>query len=127
MKVNPLRVMVCVLALVVTGVLSFNTNAAQPGDDTTPPQVAIYSPGDGGTVTGKVPVLFTSFDSGGIAKMELYVDGELRQTLLPTARTPYFTWNANKEDKGTHELCVKVYDMAGNCGTSVSCYVSVSK
>jgi len=100
---------------------------AQPADDTTPPQITIISPNDGATVSGRVPVQFTAFDAAGLAKFELYVDGELVQTLLPTARSTYFMWNSNKADKGDHELCVKAYDTSGNVGTSVSCYVQTGK
>ena len=127
MKRNMLRVTAFVLALLAATLVPTSTETlAQQSTDTTPPQVAIYSPSDGGSVSGKVPVLFTAFDSGGISKFELYVDGELKQTILPNARVPYFVWNSNKDGKGTHELCVKVYDLAGNCGISVSCYVNVS-
>jgi hypothetical protein len=116
------------LALLASSMLSFNTPAtAQSAGDTTPPQVAIVSPTDNSSVAGRVPVYFTSFDVGGIEKFEFYVDGELKQTLLPSAAKLYFMWNAGKEDRGTHELCVKAYDRAGNVGTSVSCYVRTEK
>lgn len=125
---NRVRVSLCMLVLIASTVLSFNSPAAAHSDtDTTPPQVAIVSPNDGSSVTGRVAVQFTSFDAGGIAKFEFYVDGELKQTLLPSAPRLYFTWNASKEDRGTHELCVKAYDKAGNVGTSVSCYVNTVK
>jgi Bacterial Ig domain len=125
---NRLRVSLCTMALIALTVLSFNTGATAHSDtDTTPPQVAIVSPNDGSYVGGRVAVQFTSFDAGGIAKFEFYVDGELKQTLLPSAPRLYFMWNTSKEDRGSHELCVKAYDKAGNVGTSVSCYVNTDK
>ncbi|HET8782002.1 MAG TPA: Ig-like domain-containing protein [Pyrinomonadaceae bacterium] len=125
---NRIRVSFCMLVLIASTVLSLNIPAtAQSGNDTTPPQVAIVSPSDQSSVSGRVPVYFTSFDASGIEKFEFYVDGELKQTLLPSAAKLYFTWNTQKEDRGMHELCVKAYDRAGNVGTSVSCYVSTNK
>ncbi len=128
MKLNTLRVTLTIAAIVVTGLLSLNAKAsAQPGEDTTPPQVTIYSPGDGTTVSGRVAVLFTAFDAGGLMKFELYVDGELKQTILPNSRTQNFVWNCNKEDKGDHEILVRAYDASGNVGTSATCYVHIDK
>lgn len=130
MKLNTLRVALSIAAVVVIGILAFNASAnasAQPSGDTTPPQVTIYSPTDGTAVSGKVSVLFTAFDSGGLMKFELYVDGELQQTILPNSRTQQFTWNCSKPDKGEHELVVKAYDAAGNVGTSTTCYVYTDK
>lgn len=128
MKLNRLRVTLTIAAMVVTGLLLLNTNAtAQASGDTTPPQVAIYSPIEGATVSGKVAVLFTAYDSGGLMKFELYVDGELEQTILPNSRTQHFTWNCSKADKGEHELVVRAYDAAGNVGTSTTCYVYTDK
>lgn len=128
MKMNRIKVSLCAIALIAFTVLSFNSPATAHSDtDTTPPQVAIVSPNDGSTVAGRVAVQFTSFDAGGIMKFEFYVDGELKQTLLPTASKLYFMWNTSKEDRGTHELCVRAYDRAGNVGTSVSCYVNTDK
>jgi hypothetical protein len=128
LKMNRLRVSFCMMALLAGILLSLSSPAtAQSGVDNTPPQIAIVSPGDQSSVSGRVAVHFTSFDAGGIEKFEFYVDGELKQTLLPSASKLYFMWNSSKEDRGMHELCVKAYDKAGNVGTSVSCYVSTDK
>ena len=125
---NRLRVSFCLLALIAGTLFSLSSPAtAQSGSDITPPQIAIVSPGDQSSVTGRVAVHFTSFDAGGIEKFEFYVDGELKQTLLPSAPKLYFMWNSVKEDRGMHELCVKAYDKAGNVGTSASCYVYAEK
>lgn len=123
-----LRVSFCLMALIGGILLSLSSPAtAQSGVDTTPPQIAIVSPSDQSSVSGRVAIHFTSFDAGGIEKFEFYVDGELKQTLLPSASKLHFMWNTSKEDRGMHELCVKAYDKAGNVGTSVSCYVSTEK
>ena len=128
MKGITLRITFAIAAIALTGLLSLSTNAhAQPGDDTTPPQITIISPSSGDTVSGKVTVMFTAFDSGGLMKFELYVDGELQQTILPNSRTQHFTWNCNKAGKGDHELLVKAYDASGNVGTSATCYLYTEK
>ena len=122
------KIMLAIAAIALTGVLSLSARAnPQPINDTTPPQVTIYSPSSGDSVSGKVTVMFTAFDSGGLMKFELYVDGELQQTILPNSRTTNFTWNANKAGHGDHELLVKAYDAAGNVGTSTTCYVYTDK
>ena len=118
----------CVLAIVCLSLvlipcssLSSQTNAvtATAGGDTTPPVIYIVSPTDGSTVTGtKVRVNFYAFDAGGFDRYELYVDGVLKQTILPTAKNPYFTWNAGKSGGGDYTLVVRGYDLAGNVGTS---------
>lgn len=84
--------------------------------DTTPPEIWFTSPADGSTVSGKAKLTFYSFDLGGIDRYELYVDGELKQTLLPTARNMYFVWSSR--ETGPHTLICRAYDRAGNIGTS---------
>jgi hypothetical protein len=99
--------------MLVAGVLTQKATAAA---DTTPPEIWIVSPADGSAVSSKVKITFYSFDLGGIAKYELYVDGQLKQTLLPNARNMYFLWSSR--ETGPHTLVVRAYDLAGNIGTS---------
>ncbi|HEU4507457.1 MAG TPA: Ig-like domain-containing protein [Pyrinomonadaceae bacterium] len=128
MKVTTFKITLAVAAIALTCLLSAGTRAnAQSGDDTTQPQVTIHSPTSGDTVSGKVTVVFSAFDIGGLMKFELYVDGELQQTILPNSRTQHFTWNCNKASKGEHEIIVKAYDASGNVGTSATCYVFTDK
>lgn len=118
-------VLMCVLVIVCLSLLIIpstfaRTQTATTASDTTAPVVWIVSPADGSTVAGtKVRVNFYAFDAGGFDRYELYVDGVLKQTLLPTARNPYFTWNAVKGGGGSdYTLIVRGYDLAGNVGTS---------
>ena len=118
-------VLVCVLVIVCLSLLIIpstfaRTQTATTAGDTTAPVVYIVSPTDGSTVTGtKVRVNFYAFDTGGFDRYELYVDGVLKQTLLPTARNPYFTWNPGKGGGSSdYTLIVRGYDLAGNVGTS---------
>ena len=90
--------------------------ARSQSGDTTPPDIWIITPTDGSTVSGKTKIIFYSFDLGGIDRYELYVDGELKQTLLPTARNMYFVWSSR--ETGPHTLICRAYDRAGNIGTS---------
>lgn len=117
---------VCVLVIVCLNLLispsTFaKTETVTTAADTTTPVVWIVSPADGTTVSGsKVRVNFYAFDAGGFDRYELYVDGVLRQTLLPTAKNPYFTWNPGKGggSGSDYTLIVRGYDLAGNVGTS---------
>jgi hypothetical protein len=107
---------VCLTVMLVPGVLVQATANVSATADTTPPEIWITSPADGSTVTGKAKIMFYSFDLGGIDRYELYVDGELKQTLLPTARNMYFVWSSR--ENGPHTLICRAYDRAGNIGTS---------
>ena len=128
MKVNTFRITAAMAVMALTASLMLSPKAsAQRANDTTPPQVQIVSPSTGDTVSGRVTVMFTAFDNGGLMKFELYVDGELQQTILPNSRTQHFTWNCNKAGKGDHELLVKAYDASGNVGTSATCYLYTEK
>ena len=117
-------VLVCVLVIVCLNLLispsTFARTETVTAADTTAPVVWIAAPTDGSTVSGtKVRVYFYAFDAGGFDRYELYVDGVLKQTLLPTARNPYFTWNAGKGGGSSeYTLIVRGYDLAGNVGTS---------
>lgn len=104
------------LALILASGARRTTATVSPTGDTIPPEIWIVSPADGTTVSGKVKINFYSFDLGGIDRYELYVDGELKQTLLPTARNMYFVWSSR--ETGPHTLICRAYDKAGNIGTS---------
>lgn len=113
--------MVCLSLVLIPGSsLASHAAATQTAaGDTTPPVLWIVSPTDGSTVAGtKVRVNFYAYDAGGFDRYEFYVDGVLKQTLLPTAKNPYFTWNPGKGGDGSYTLLVRGYDLAGNIGTS---------
>lgn len=85
--------------------------------DTTPPVVTITSPSNGATVSGnKLTISVSASNSGGIARVELYVDGQLKSTLTSA---PYsFNQNPRNWTAGAHTLQAKAYDRAGNVGIS---------
>ena len=114
-----------ILAIACFTLLLAPTLVAQTSRDTTPPEIWFTSPADSSTVSGKTKLTFYSFDLGGIDRYELYVDGELKQTLLPTARNMYFVWSTR--EAGPHTLICRAYDRAGNIGTSPQMTLYVSK
>jgi len=78
--------------------------------DTTSPQVSITSPSNDTWVnTSHVTIEWTASDATGLSKVEVYVDGQLNQTLSPTATSV----TVNLSD-GTHVIKVVVYDNVDN-------------
>jgi len=81
------------------------------------PTVSITSPLAGDMVSGNVSVTVNVTANGPIEKVELYVDGDFKSS---SRRAPYTnTWNS-KRYHGFHDLMCKIYDRAGNVGTSTS-------
>jgi large repetitive protein len=90
-------------------------------EDKEPPTVAIVSPIEGSKVLDEVDVKIIARDNdSGLAKFELYVDGEALETIVPNLTKMYFTWHSKNSKNGKHVLVVKAYDNVGNIGTSVS-------
>lgn len=87
--------------------------------DITPPVVSITSPSNGAAVSGtKLTINVSATDSGGISRVELYVDGTLRATLTTAPYT--FNQNPRNWSAGAHTLQAKAYDRAGNMGVSTT-------
>jgi hypothetical protein len=92
--------------------------------DTTPPTVNLTAPATGATVSGPVDVAATASDSGGVSKVEFYLDGVLVDT---DTTAPYgFTWDTTATANGGHALMAKAYDGANNIGTDNDTAVTVS-
>ena len=95
-----------------------------PPVDGTAPSAAITSPQTGATVAGTVNVTATAFDDRAVAKVELWVDGQLRST---DTSSPYsFAWNTTTLADGGHTLVAIAQDATGNRGSSASVPVSVA-
>jgi peptidoglycan/xylan/chitin deacetylase (PgdA/CDA1 family) len=94
-----------------------------PTPDTTAPTVALSSPADGATVTGKVTVAASaSDDNSGIREVRFYVDGVL---LGVDSSAPYaLSWNSGKAKRGRHVLYAVAFDRAGNSAQSSSVTVT---
>jgi hypothetical protein len=110
--------------LTVTGAGSPRPMAAAPAPpaDETPPIVAITRPANGVTLTKRlVTVWVKATDAGGMAKVELYVDGKWTAA---RAMAPWrFTWDVKKSGAGPHWLVAQAHDRAGNKANSAGILV----
>jgi predicted phage tail protein len=92
--------------------------------DTTAPATAITTPADGATVSGSVSVTASASDDRGVARVEFYLDGVLKNTVTAV---PYaWMWDTTAASNGTHALTSRAYDAAGNTGSSAAVTVTVS-
>jgi hypothetical protein len=91
--------------------------------DTTVPQVSITSPATGSTVSSTITVSVSASDNVAISKVEMYVDGTLKNT---KTSTPYsFSLDTTTLSNGLRTIMAKAYDTSNNVGTS-SVTVTVS-
>jgi len=86
--------------------------------DSMPPVISITSPSNGAKLSGNVSVLVNAADNVAVARVELYVDGQLQST--STAAPFTNKWNTKRVAAGAHTLQCKAYDAAGNAGTSAA-------
>jgi hypothetical protein len=98
--------------------------ASVPTTDTTKPTVTITSPANGTTVSGITSVSMTASDNAGIARVDLYIDGQLYASDV----TAPFTvgWDTTRMAGASHMLVAKVYDTGGNENLSGAVTVNVS-
>src|SRR5262245_2915032 len=95
-----------------------------PDADSTPPTVALTSPGSGATVSGSVNVAATASDNIGVARVTFLIDGAQigpDDTVAPYA----VSWDSRTVADGNHTLSAKAFDAAGNAASS-SVTVNVS-
>ena len=93
--------------------------------ESVPPAVTLSSPANNATVSGTVSVTASVSDNVGVTKTEFYVNGVLQFT---DTTSPYlYSWNTSLLAAGTYSLMGKVYDAAGNSGTSATVAVKVIK
>ncbi|HEX2851501.1 MAG TPA: Ig-like domain-containing protein [Acidimicrobiales bacterium] len=92
--------------------------------DTTPPAVAITSPGAGTTVSGSVAIAGTASDNISVAYVDVAIDGGSWQRAAGTS-----SWGVNVDtsamSNGSHTAVARATDAAGNA-SSTSETVSVS-
>jgi len=84
----------------------------------TGPSATITAPTSGATVSGIITVTASAQtnDPGGIAKVEFFVDSDLKGT---ATTSPYnITLDTVTLNKGNHTLVAKAHDTAGKIGTS---------
>lgn len=107
--------------------------------DEQPPTVALTeAPAEGSSVTGQIPVGFTASDEAGIAKAELLADGAPVAThdytpactytqlqACPGSETDRMLVSSATLGEGSHQLEIRVTDVAGNTAISPARTVSV--
>jgi thermitase len=97
--------------------------------DTAAPAASITNPLSGALVSKIIPVSFSASDnSGSVVKAEVLEDGQVLNTLTTVASTTSNSvqWDTTKETNGSHSLAVRVFDAAGNVGTSPNTIVTIS-
>ncbi len=93
-------------------------------EDTKSPSVDIIKPADRSRVSGIVNVSVGAFDSGELADVVLFVDGEPFAT--DTAEPFKFAISTRKLTNGTHTLTATATDLSGNASSSDRVRVTVS-
>ncbi|MCR6495172.1 Ig-like domain-containing protein [Thermomonas sp. S9] len=99
---------------------SVSFSVSNAAADTTPPTVGASESGSSGTIT----LSATASDNVGVSKVEFWIDGLLKGTVL----TPPYTLalDSTTLSDGSHTLVAKAYDAAGNVGTSSAVAFSIS-
>jgi peptidoglycan/xylan/chitin deacetylase (PgdA/CDA1 family) len=91
--------------------------------DTTPPTVDLTSPADGATVSGTVDVAMTASDAGGLAKVELLINGNATTVAGP----PYvYHWDTTQIADSVVGVAVRATDLAGNVAVTPSHLVTIA-
>lgn len=109
--------------LVVGLFFLFGCEEESTNPDTTAPTVEITSPTNNSTIDGVVDITLNVSDNKGIAKVEIYIDGELSGE---TNSEPWeFTWDTELWPDTEYILQAKAYDTSDNQGSSSLVYVTV--
>lgn len=91
--------------------------------DNTSPSASLTSPVSQTVVSGNISVSVLAEDVNGVAKVEIYLDNNLINTLTSS---PYsFVFNTNTISNGSHAFKTKSYDLANNSQTSAVVNITV--
>ena len=94
------------------------------GTDIIPPTTQVTAPANNATVSNTVTVTATASDNVGVTSVQIYIDGTLAGS---DATSPYtYSWNTTTYANGSHTICSKAYDAAGNFGMSTTVTVTVN-
>jgi len=85
---------------------------APPSADTTPPTVAITSPGNGSVVAGIVTINVKAGDNVAVASLSVYVDGKVVGT--GNSASISYKWNTKRAASGAHTISATAKDASGN-------------
>lgn len=90
-----------------------------PAGDNTPPEAFFLYPITGTTISGTVKVALDLKDNVAVTNGEFYVDGQLQHSQANPGAPWAFDWDTEAlADGEMHALYAKVFDAAGNMGTS---------
>ena len=93
--------------------------------DTTPPTITITFPQNNETVSGQFTITCMATDNEGVAKVELWVDGDT--TGVEDHSEPYsLLWNTETYEGGPHNIIVRAYDTNDNKADSEPVVLIVS-
>ena len=105
-------------------VAAAGAGSGSPPPDTTAPSATITSPSVNSIVAGTVNVAVTAVDDRALAKIELWVDGQMIAS-DPTA--PYsFAWSSTSVSNAAHVLAAVAEDTSGNRGSSAGIWLTVA-
>jgi hypothetical protein len=97
----------------------------QTHPDSTPPTVALTSPGTGASVGGTVTVAATATGPAAISSVQFLLDGG--PLGAPTTGAPYsFAWNTAGVPLGSHVLSAQATDARGFIGTAPAVAVTIA-
>ncbi len=119
-------ILACVGVLLIVPVMALQNgnqgkNGNQPAPplvDTALPDITITSPTEGWVVGRSVEVEFYVSDPERFANFELYVGGELRNTISAKSKSLVLKWRTRKDAKGEYTLEVMGHDRSGNIASS---------
>lgn len=109
------------LALDPNSVYFDDFSVTTPPTDTVAPTVTLVSPSGTSTLSGTVMATATAADDVGVARVEWWLDGQLKTTIT---QAPYnWSFNTTAVSDGSHTLLVKAFDAAGNVGSALQVVV----
>ncbi len=98
-------------------------SSPSPSPDIAAPEVSLFSPAAGSTVSGSITITATASDNVGVTQVQFFVDGVLLST--DTAAPYSAAWNTTSTIDGVHALTAQASDGASNSGMSTSVNVTV--
>ena len=103
--------------------------AGCPGEDITPPDVAIIAPADGDSIAGPTTIRARATDNRAVARVEFFVDStEIGVVTSSAGDTFEYNWTpAGMLPGTTHALRCYAIDGAGNRGSSPPITVHISR
>ncbi|MBI5037756.1 MAG: Ig-like domain-containing protein [Candidatus Kerfeldbacteria bacterium] len=77
------------------------------------------------SISGEVNITMTASDNIGVARVDVYIDGQYRGPASLSGGNYIWPWNTRAYPNGDHELRAYVYDLSGNTGSAIPIVVNV--